>query len=70
MSEFDGTTRDALHTGLNAYLRPDETPAEDAKKLEDDRLRVKHVLGLRANDATKDDRDFLARMIQQGLAGL
>jgi hypothetical protein len=71
MSEFDGTTRDDLHRDLRGFLHPADTAqAENPKQLADDTLRVKHIMGLRTEDATKDDRDFLRAQIQATLRGL
>jgi hypothetical protein len=70
MSEFDGSTRDELDRDVKEFLNPAKTtPAEDAKKLADDTLRVKHIMGMRAEDATPDDREFLRAEIQATLRG-
>lgn len=70
MSEFDGSTRDDLNHDVKEFLNPAKTtPAENAKTLADATLRVKHIMGMRAEDATPEDREFLRLQIQATLRG-
>jgi hypothetical protein len=70
MGEFDGSTQEDLHRDVNAYLRPDETPAESAKELADNTLRVNFILKMKSDQASPEDRNFLAAEIRKGLASL
>jgi hypothetical protein len=72
MNEFNdyGGSTDDLRREIAEHQRgTPETPAENAKTLADATLRVKHIMGLRAEDATPDDVAFLRAQIQATLRG-